>query len=329
MYLIHHLAAHFGAKIFSIQEPGDLCMDSYQFFLVQEGTIILDFSDTNERIMLQKNDVILITPNRPFRCTPFSSNRLIGVRLERTLCAGMLKPHHFLICDSTKSARKEYQKLRELLTDLCVVYYQEDNHYLLISRLFELLDLLKKNFVERGIPKDQPSTIQQQERIIEIEQYLQTYYHRPVSLMMLADKFFLTPQYLSKFIKQHLGCNFSHYLTKIRLEHAVQELIHTNHSITVIALNNGFPNIEAFNKAFRDAFCCSPSTYRTQHQLSPENTIADAQLSQEAADGTLPNLSLKISTAFRAPRTYQKPWCDTINIGSLVDALKVSFHDSF
>lgn len=327
MYITEHLAANFGAKVLMIQEKERFCMDSYQFILMQKGAVTISFSDTGEKISLQQDDVLLISPNRPFDCAPVLPNHLIGVRLERSMLAELLNYRQSLYCNSTKENKKEYAQLRKLLTDLCITYYQENNRYRLLSLLYELFDLLKKHFVISEAP-DTPDTELLQERIASIEQYIQASYHQPLSLELLADKFYLTPQYLSKFIRKYLGSTFSHYLTKIRLEHAHQELVHTDHSVTLVALNNGFPNIAAFNKAFRETYHCSPSAYRSQYS-QPATETKNIAIPIVAAVDSLHNTPIEISTSIGAVKPFHRPWDEVINIGSLPDALKIAFHDSF
>lgn len=331
MYLSQHLSVNFGAKIFTVSQEEHNRLDGSTFLALQKGSITLTYKDTGEKIMLRQGDVVLISNSRPFLCAPYSPNIIAGIQIDDSFLSGLLAPNQHFFCDSTKGARKNYRRLHQLLTRLCSAFYTEDSHYLMLSLLFELADLLRKNFVQTTDSSDISDSDLQQERIAAIRHYLETYYHQPISLDLLADKMFLTPQYLSKFIKKHLGCTFSHYLTHIRLEHAHTELVQTNDSITAIALNNGFPNIAAFNKAFRDSYGASPSTYRSQYREPAQwnASVSDSQplLNRELLD--VEPTVLEITTAFETPAPYTKPWCDTINIGSLADALKISFHDSF
>lgn len=330
MYFSHYLSVNFGAKILNIQAPEHLCLDEYQFLTLQKGAITITYEDTGEKVMLQKGDVLMIPPKCAHICAPYSPNILLGVKIEAGFLSVLLDANQYFFCDSTKDSKKHYQKLHQLICRICAAFYTEDNQYLMLSFIYEFADTLKKNFVETHYSaKINASELQLQERITAIEHYLQSYYHQPISLDLLADKMFLTPQYLSKFIKKHLGSTFSHYLTDIRLNHAHMELVNTDNSITTIALNNGFPNIAAFNKAFRDRYGAAPSSYRTQYKEERQSVtpIQEVLPIPEAPPGT-PQL-LEISTSLISPQPYHKPWCDTINIGSLADAMKVSFHDNF
>lgn len=69
-----------------------------------------------------------------------------------------------------------------------------------------------------------------------------------------------------------MGASFSQYIKQLRLKSAVRELIYTDHPITRISLNNGFPNVKAFNKAFKEKYRQTPSEYRRFHQIELSDT---------------------------------------------------------
>lgn len=329
MYISQHLSINFGAKILSVQTEDHNCQTEWQFLAMQKGAVTIFLPETGEKTMLQQEDVLLLPPNCSYVCKPYSQNILLGVQIDDNFFSTLLEPNQSFFCDSTKGPKSHYHSLYQLLTRICAAFYTEDNHYRMLSLIFELADTMKRNFIQSGDTTSMSnSELLVQKRLSAIEHFLQTSYHQPVSLELLADQMFLSPQYLSKFIKKHLGRTFSHYLAGIRLEHAHTELINTEDSITAIALNNGFPNIAAFNKAFRDNYGSSPSSYRAAYKKLPKRRQdPELLLPLELLE---PSPSIReIHVSCKDPEPYAKPWCDAINIGSLVDALKISFHDSF
>lgn len=342
MYINQHLSVNIGVKIMHIIDTDFLSTEDYQFIYMQKGTVIVHYEEAThgvhqkndlpirKKVMLQKDDVLLFAPNQRFSCTPYTPNTLLGIRLDAPFISSIIPPGHYLECNSAQGLKKNYAQLLPILHHICATYYMEDNQYLMTALIHELTDCLKKNHIHR-LSDESLSDVEQrnQERIAAITKYLQDFYHQPVSLDLLADKMFLTPQYLSKFIKKHLGTTFSRYLTSIRLEHARTELTQTEHSITNIALNNGFPNIAAFNKAFREKYELPPSVYRGEKSKKGDHKTPSVTMGLTSDEGD-PNPSfLEINTSMDSIGTYQKPWMDTINIGPLPEALKVSFHNSF
>lgn len=95
-------------------------------------------------------------------------------------------------------------------------------------------------------------------------------YREPLTLEEVAGLHFISVPYLSKFFKKQTGKTFSQYLNGIRLAHAVNELVNTNKPITRIALDNGFPNLAAFNRVFNETYQVKPVEYRKQMSETTE-----------------------------------------------------------
>jgi AraC-like DNA-binding protein len=99
---------------------------------------------------------------------------------------------------------------------------------------------------------------------------------------MLAKRTGLSPSYFSKRFHLITGMGMKEYLTYVRLKHAEDELISTNHSIKEIALNSGFSDSNYFKDAFRKEYGLSPRSYRQSRK--------SGQISSEAeAVQTIPN----------------------------------------
>jgi len=92
--------------------------------------------------------------------------------------------------------------------------------------------------------------------------YVDQSFRERVTLDLLAQHSGFSPGYLSQLFPQHVGMTFSEYLTRVRLRQATRELGETDHLIAEVALHNGFPDVKAFNTAFRRTFGRTPSTYR-------------------------------------------------------------------
>ncbi|MEC0344023.1 helix-turn-helix transcriptional regulator [Peribacillus castrilensis] len=74
---------------------------------------------------------------------------------------------------------------------------------------------------------------------------------------------------MSRYFKQAVGVSFSQYVKQTRLKSAVHELLYTDHTIMKVSLNNGFPNVKAFNKSFKEMYNQTPAEYRGLHKKEP------------------------------------------------------------
>ena len=200
----------------------------------------------------------------------------------------------------------------------------------MFSLLNELSDLLQKKYVTYDAPLQLNTSSQiAMNRIAHIKEYVKNHYQQTLSLNQMAEELYLTPQYLSRFFKKQLNCTFTQYLTQVRLEQAHNLLMYTSESVTGIALSCGFPNISAFNRAFREHYGSSPNLYRSKNQPRTSNPLPAPEALPPVDFSESEEIGSSIYTRYVTPVAYSKPWSDTINIGSLKNALKVSFHDIF
>lgn len=104
----------------------------------------------------------------------------------------------------------------------------------------------------------------------EVLQYLSENYGDKVTLSTVARRAYLSDNYFSKIFKQWTGDNFNSYLTRLRINVAMQALSSTEKKIYEIAEDVGFQNVGYFTQVFRKATGISPKEYRKQTETSKE-----------------------------------------------------------
>ena len=100
-------------------------------------------------------------------------------------------------------------------------------------------------------------------RMIEIMNYVQANYI-DITLDDLAEKFFLSKPYLSKYIKEKSGMTFGDLVKKIRMKKAKALLKSSNKTVENIAMSVGYQNVEHFNRLFKKAYDMTPMQFRNQ-----------------------------------------------------------------
>ena len=98
--------------------------------------------------------------------------------------------------------------------------------------------------------------------IDEIQSFIRQHYNENITLNMLAEQFFLHPNYLSRLFKEKTGDNFVDYLTEIRIDKAKDLLKNTDNKIIEICYIVGYNNSRYFNKVFKQHTGMTPSKYR-------------------------------------------------------------------
>ena len=101
------------------------------------------------------------------------------------------------------------------------------------------------------------------ERLLEITNYIYANY-KDVTLDDLAEKFFLSKPYLSKYIKEKSGMTFGDILKKIRMKKARAMLKGSNATVESIAESVGYQNVEHFNRVFKKMYNLTPVQYRNR-----------------------------------------------------------------
>ena len=100
-------------------------------------------------------------------------------------------------------------------------------------------------------------------RMVEIMNYIQANYLN-VTLDELAEKFYLSKPYLSKYIKEKSGMTFGDIIKKVRMKKARSLLKSSSMTVENIAMSVGYQNVEHFNRLFKKAYDMTPVQYRNQ-----------------------------------------------------------------
>ena len=328
MFLSSRIADHFEASFFSVTKPADICQDSYLFLLVQKGGILAVEGD--ETYSLSKDDILLLHPGRSCTLRYLSANQIFQFTCRKNFIDAHIPPGHSIRCNSAAGRKEDYTALLHTMEQIAFLISAPSREYALTAAVYTLLDLLINNFSEQ---KTSASSADREEdstelRIEKIRQFIEQNYHLPIYLQTLADELSLSPQYISRFIRTHMGTTFNKYLNSVRMEHAAGDLALTQQSITEIAFSNGFTSSGAFNRQFRETYDITPSAYRKEHAAAEELPEPPRVLSSPeppAADGSAVR---EIHISYAGAKSCHPSWRDTINIGVLSNALSAPFHDS-
>ena len=97
---------------------------------------------------------------------------------------------------------------------------------------------------------------------------VETQLKEPLSVEALAASCYVSVSGLQKLFKYVFNCSVYEYIAKRKLSNAAYDLIHTDQSITEIALTYTYESPEVFSKAFKRFWGTLPSAYRKEHGFS-------------------------------------------------------------
>ncbi|EES72572.1 transcriptional regulator, AraC family, partial [Paenibacillus sp. oral taxon 786 str. D14] len=106
------------------------------------------------------------------------------------------------------------------------------------------------------------SSLEGKEIMEAVRLYLEQHYAEPIQLQMIAERFFIHPNYFSKRFKEKYGESFVDYLNSIRMKEAAALLGETNLKIREISERVGFEDAAYFSSVFRKWYGETPKQYR-------------------------------------------------------------------
>lgn len=99
-------------------------------------------------------------------------------------------------------------------------------------------------------------------RINVVMAYIVENFKQNISLEAVADIANLTPNAFCKYFKRVTRKTFMDTVIQYRLNHASQQLIHTDDPVSAIAVTSGFNDLSYFHKVFKAKLGVSPLAYR-------------------------------------------------------------------
>lgn len=101
--------------------------------------------------------------------------------------------------------------------------------------------------------------------IFEIAKYIEQNYGKDITLQDIANRFFLSREYISRKFKLEFKENLSDYLGRIRIEKAKLLLLNPDARISQVAELVGIQDEKYFSKVFKKLTGLSPNEYRKLH----------------------------------------------------------------
>lgn len=277
----------------------------------------LQFSIQNKSYPMGKQDVVVVNKHEQFKV---SGDHVILVQIEinekEYLKLTSSQMNH-INCNSMMNKNDNFDKLKKALDILINKSFEENYEKIFFEKsAYDLLTLLFTDYTEYTIRLSG-----EENRKDQIENYIKTNYQNNISLEEVSDYFGLTPQYFSKYFKDIFHISFLKYLNEIRFERACEDLVNTDHTIIKIALDNGFPNVSSFTKAFINKYNQKPSDYRLKINRKKENEKyilkEDIQAFLEHKDIVLNENIHEIKIAHIDIQPLTSFWKRVCNLGSL------------
>lgn len=116
------------------------------------------------------------------------------------------------------------------------------------------------------MPSKDTTTRDYRERINRVIFHIEAHLGEPMNLKDLAKVAYFSPYHFHRIFVAFTGETLAGFVRRLRLERAVQQLLHLDASVTEIALCAGYETPSAFTRAFVALFGITPTEYRERHE---------------------------------------------------------------
>mgnify|MGYP005759517871 CR=1 FL=1 len=245
---------------------------SIELLYVQQGSLHLQLD--LETYDLHASDIIFIHSSRNHALTYAPNTQTLSLKIS-AIWLHYILPEFFqeeIVLNPTAVLSSQNQKHAE---DICLtllqlkdIFYSDEPYsdIAINGYIFILLHHLISNFKGHQELSSQKkySTL-----LYSTIQYIHLHYMDEIQMKDIADQLSISTSYISKLFHNYYSMTFKQYLTTIRLEHAVYDMIHTTNSLLDIALSCGFSSQHAFIDTFKKNYHMTPSQYKKKYCKNP------------------------------------------------------------
>lgn len=213
------------------------------------GTIEMSFE--KRRLMLERSDCFLVSPNTVFSLQGREGSKVIilGFNSESSSAA--------LFSETSNDTN------RKIHCCLCNIQGEIKNRFIYNSECTNAYIRIILSVICRNISnKLQNNTDKHLSQLQSIENYISEHYSKKIDFDMLFNSYGYSYSHLRHIFKEKYGLAPKQYLTNIRFENAKRLLTETTLSPKKISQKCGFSSFRYFNTGFLKLFGSSPEEYQ-------------------------------------------------------------------
>lgn len=162
---------------------------------------------------------------------------------------------------------KKMRCIETILSELWDAYQTQSEAAAALSRLqlASLLINLDEYAKEAVLLKEKDGKITNP-TIEKIQEYISSNYKKDLSLIPISERFFISPNYLSRLFKKTTNLTLIEYINSVRIMAAKSLLDTTQYNVEKIAAETGFSSGAHFSRVFKESTGFSPLHYRKHYK---------------------------------------------------------------
>lgn len=244
---------------------------SIEIFAVLKGR--LTFFLNEEEYPLEAGGLIIINSNEIHSIHAPRKNETVVLQIPLKQFEKYFTAQRFIrftsaarVAKDQKSKTPDNRKLAFFIEELYKVYCarEEGWEYRTMALYYNILYLMVRDYRETEAAQEEIQDSRRLDALSKITTYMREHYKEDLRLSGLAAMFGYSDAYLSRMFRKYAKVNFKTYLQDIRMAYAYKELLNTDHTISFIALDNGFASSRAFSKEFVKRYGILPGKVERQ-----------------------------------------------------------------
>ena len=245
---------------------------SIEIFAVMEGS--LDFFVNKEEYPLKAGEQIIINSNELHSIHALEKNKTVVLQIPLKQFENYFTAQRYIRFRGQEELVDK--KLASLLRKLYHVYSERKIGYEFrtISIFYEIMYILVKDYRVTETREKDIRHSRRLDALSKITTYMREHYREELKLSDVAATFGYSDAYLSRMFQKYAKINYKTYLQDIRMAYAYRDLLNTDHTISQIALDNGFCSSRGFSGEFQKRYGILPSEMRKQiNEKGQKNAI--------------------------------------------------------
>ena len=245
---------------------------SIEIFAVMEGS--LNFFVNKEEYPLKAGEQIIINSNELHSIHAVEKNKTVVLQIPLKQFENYFTAQRYIRFRGQEELVDK--KLASLLRKLYHVYSERKIGYEFrtISIFYEIMYILVKDYRVTETREKDIRHSRRLDALSKITTYMSEHYREELKLSDVAATFGYSDAYLSRMFQKYAKINYKTYLQDIRMAYAYRDLLNTDHTISQIALDNGFCNSRGFSGEFQKRYGVLPSEMRKQiNEKGQKNAI--------------------------------------------------------
>ena len=245
---------------------------SIEIFAVMEGS--LDFFVNKEEYPLKAGEQIIINSNELHSIHAVEKNKTVVLQIPLKQFENYFTAQRYIRFRGQEELVDK--KLASLLRKLYHVYSERKIGYEFrtISIFYEIMYILVKDYRVTETREKDIRHSRRLDALSKITTYMREHYREELKLSDVAATFGYSDAYLSRMFQKYAKINYKTYLQDIRMAYAYRDLLNTDHTISQIALDNGFCSSRGFSGEFQKRYGILPSEMRKQiNEKGQKNAI--------------------------------------------------------